>query len=261
MAVTQTDAPKNLVAQAHAVDVNCMLGRGVDRLWKFSTAAELLKHLDAFHIERALVYHSMAYDWNLADGNRMLLEELGNHRRLLPCVVASPHLGTAEMPDAKSYRAWLRKVRPAAVRLFPNSYKLHSFFAGELLDILDSLRLPVLINWGDLDPVALAEVSGEYAHIPFVLLKAGFKQSRSLFPLLEKRKNTYFSTSNFCDTDLLEEIVARYGARRLLFGSDMPRFHPGPALAIVCLADISAADKTLILGGNWRRLEGGVRWQ
>jgi hypothetical protein len=239
-----------------------MLGRGADRLWKFSTAAELLRHMDHFHLERAVVYHSLAFDWNLADGHRMLLREIAGKRRLRPCLVATPHLGTAEMPPARAYRAYLRKIRPAAVRLFPNSFcfKLHPFFAGELLEIFDELRLPVLLPWAECDPVAVAEVAGAYANIPFVLLKAGFKQPRHLYPLLQKRDNVFCSTSNFFDTNLLEEIVARFGARRVLFGSDMPRFHPGPPLAVVCYADIRPADKRLILGGNWRRLEGGVRW-
>ncbi|MFO8007360.1 MAG: amidohydrolase family protein, partial [Candidatus Brocadiia bacterium] len=51
-----------------------------------------------------------------------------------------------------------------------------------------------------------------------------------------------------------ERYVALYGAKRLLFGSDMSDLPIPWGLGPILYADISEADKRAILGGNLRRL-------
>lgn len=255
------DAP--LTVSARAVDVNCSIGRAPDRTWKFETADALLGYMDEFGIDRAVVWHRLAETWSVRDGNETLLKEIASRPRLRPCLMATPHLGTWEMPAAAEYRVQLAEIRPAAVRLHPkrHEYRLLPYFAGPLLEILNELRLPVLLPWEELDPADLAQTTQAFPDIPFVLLRAGYKVSRCLFPFMQQSANVFVSTNDFLDTNLLEEIVARFGAQRVLFGSDMPRMHPGPALALVCYADAPPEAKAKMLGGNWRRLEESVRWK
>jgi predicted TIM-barrel fold metal-dependent hydrolase len=252
---------KNILASNPVVDVNCMIGRGVDRLWKFDTADQLEAQLDAFHIRRAVVWHAAANNWNVPDGNAMLLRDIAGRDRLRPCLVATPHFDTAEMPAAARYRQQLASIRPAALRLFPRTaqFSLSPFFAGELLEIANRFRLPLMVDYDELEPAALAEAAGTFPAIPWMILNSMFRHSRMLFPLLRQCPNVHVVTS-FFDSNLLEEIVAKFGPERVLFGSGMPQVHPGPMVAVVTYADVPEADKAAILGGNWARIERETRW-
>jgi predicted TIM-barrel fold metal-dependent hydrolase len=84
-------------------------------------------------------------------------------------------------------------------------------------------------------------------------------EARLMYPLLEKRPNVFFDLSRFADYGIVEEIVAKFGAGRLLFGSGMPFLNPGAAITYVCYAEIAEKDKRMILSGNWERMEKAIR--
>ena len=251
---------KNLLREAKAVDINCAIGRAVDRKLKFESADELASYLKKFHISRGVVTSLMATNWNLQDGNDWLFAQIAGHENLSPNVVLSPHLGTSELPPPEELHAWLKQHGVKSARLYPRSgaYQLDRFYAGALLELLNALRLPLLMDWGEIDPVSFPQVCADFPDIPFVLLGAGFLRSRLMYPLLEKRPNVFFEVSRFADYGILEEIVRKFGAGRLLFGSGMPSLNPGAAITWVCLAEIAEKEKLQILGGNWRELEQGV---
>ncbi len=248
---------KNLLKEARAVDVNCAIGRGVDRKLKFESADELVSYLRKYHIARGMVTSLMAANWNLRDGNEWLLKQADGREELSPCVVLSSHLGTSELPSADELRVWLKRHGVKSVRLYPaaGNYQLDGFYAGALLELMDELRMPLLIDWGEINTVTFPQACADFPHIPFVLLGAGFRVSRLMYPLLEKRHNVFFDICKFADYGLLEEIVMKFGAERLLFGSGMPMSNPGGAITRVCLAEIADKEKVAILGGNWRRIE------
>jgi predicted TIM-barrel fold metal-dependent hydrolase len=52
----------------------------------------------------------------------------------------------------------------------------------------------------------------------------------------------------------IEEIAQRFGARRLLFGSGLPVFEPGSAVAMVTYAELPQDQKQMIAGGNLESL-------
>ena len=253
---------KNIMLDSGAVDVNCMIGRGMGVSYKFETAQELSGYLKKYHISKAVVSSFMSLNWNLKDGNSRLFDETGKIKNLIPCPILSPHLGTSELPPAPELIKMLRRHRITAIKAYPakGHYLLDKFYAGKLLEILNEFRIPLLMDWDQVDKSSLPEVAAEFPNIPFILLFAGFLESRMMYPLIEKRKNIFFDTSRFADYKILEEIVRLFGAERLLFGSGMPCFNPGPPITLICLSDISDKDKKSILSGNWKRLEGGVKW-
>ncbi len=253
---------KNIILESGTVDVNCMIGRGINVSYKFETAQDLSKYLEKYHISKAVVSSLMALNWNLKDGNERLFDETGKFKNLIPCPVLSPHLGTSELPPAGELVKMLRRRRISAVKAYPmkGRYFLDKFYAGKLLEILDEFRIPLLMDWDQVDKSSLPEVTAEFPGIPFILLSAGFLESRTMYPLLEKRENIFFDTSRFADYKILEETVRLFGSERLFFGSGMPCYNPGPPITLVCLADIPDKDKKSILSGNWERLEGGVKW-
>jgi predicted TIM-barrel fold metal-dependent hydrolase len=64
----------------------------------------------------------------------------------------------------------------------------------------------------------------------------------------------YVEISGYQGYQAIEAVVGRFGPERLLFGTNIPTFSPGGAIAAVTYADISDDAKSLIAGGNLRRL-------
>ena len=67
--------------------------------------------------------------------------------------------------------------------------------------------------------------------------------------------NFYLETcSTFRIPGVVEELVSKAGAARVLFGSDVPLMDPRPQLGKIITADIDAEAKRLVLGANAHRL-------
>ncbi|MCK5738614.1 amidohydrolase family protein, partial [bacterium] len=66
--------------------------------------------------------------------------------------------------------------------------------------------------------------------------------------------NLHVEFSNLQSYNYPDWLVSRFGADRLLFGSEMPLKTPGAARALIDYADISTDDKKLIAGENLKRL-------
>ena len=55
---------------------------------------------------------------------------------------------------------------------------------------------------------------------------------------------------------LLEKIIRKHGAERILFGSDYPWHLPSQEISLIRSLDISEEEKEMILGENAARLLG-----
>jgi len=68
---------------------------------------------------------------------------------------------------------------------------------------------------------------------------------------VEPYRNVYLDTSGFDpEMGIVEMAVERLGAERVIYGSDAPGRSFAAQVAKVIYADISEADKRLILGEN-----------
>ena len=243
-------------------DINCMLGDMPQRL-HFTDAAGLFRAMEDYRITRAVAYHADAR-WDAWRGNaaaRAAAE--GSGGRLQACYLLRPNLGGGEMPDAAALLQRLRAERPAAVRLSPASdgCPLNRFYYGEVLEVLQTLRLPLLLDFEQrMVAEFLPEVTRDFPQIPFIVLRSPFRQTNVILPLLRQRENVSFDTCTLVDTGFVEEIVARCGSRQLLFGSGMPMFLPAGALGLVRYARIPADDQAGIFAGNWQALQEAVTW-
>lgn len=107
---------------------------------------------------------------------------------------------------------------------------------------------------GESTPDDFATLARRHPKIPLVCIHAGgdwelgIRSVRSL-------PNAYVEISgSFPTAGMVEMAVREVGAARVIFGSDLPGRSLASQLAKVTGAEISAAGKELILGGNLRRL-------
>jgi len=212
----------------------------------------LLEEMDRFHIRTVLASHWTAEEYDAAAGNDALARAL--RPRLEPAWAALP--GNDFLPV-------LARRAPRAVRLSPGekqgNFPLASWGAGSLFEALQQCGVVTLVSrqdvgWGD-----LALLLDNFPCLPLVLLDAGYRADRYLFPLLDRYPALHFDTATYLAHRQLEAFVERRGAERVLFGSRLPLYTPGSALGVLASARMTATDREAVAGGNLRRLLGAAK--
>jgi hypothetical protein len=156
------------------------------------------------------------------------------------------------------------KANVRAVRLFPKShnYSLGDWTCSDLLSRLEERLLPLFIWPRETDWDTLYEVSSRHARLPVVLEQCeeeAFWNLRYLVPLLEKCANVRVETNKGHLYLGIDEIVRRFGAGRVIFGSNTPIDDPFASLMLVTGGDFPEDDKRRIAHGNLDTLRSGVK--
>jgi len=240
-------------------DCNCILGRvRCPSNGFYLTVDRLRETMETFGISEVLVRHATAVEWSPAEGNALLLDEIADHRDLIhPCWVVMPHhTGEMASPDDLVREMRDRDVRAAA--LYPgethHKFSTEQFCCGDLFAALADSRVILFIDeaqtsWPDID-----RVLGNHPELRLVVCNVSYRINRDLYPLLEKHRSLHIEISGYQTHRGIEDVVKRFGAERLLFGTRLPYFTPGVALAMVESAGIEENDREKIAGSNLRRL-------
>ncbi len=244
------------------IDINTMIGSMPEKL-RYLDAGSLVAQMDSYRITSCVAYSSTAI-WSPARGNSEVMEAAkACHGRIRPCLVIDPALEANNIKGEGTLAKKLCMERPSAIKLFPkkSEYILDEFYCGTLLETLNELRMPVLLDEDQISSYQrIPQLARIFPDIKFVLLRQGFRMSRYIMPILEKLENVYFDTSIMIDTGIIEEIVRRFGSGRLVFGSGMPRYVPAGGLSLILYSDVNENDRENILSLNWERMEGGIRY-
>jgi hypothetical protein len=155
-------------------------------------------------------------------------------------------------------------ARLRAVRLFPRTHHflLAPWVVGSLCEWCLSRRIPLILWHVEIDWAELFHLAGEFPKLKIIVDSQWQKilyHNRTLFSLMDARKNVLLETSNFLGQDFLGWAVRRWGAERLLFGSFIPAADPWAPAGMILDSDITAEEKALVAGGNLARLAGEVR--
>jgi len=245
------------VPELRFFDCNARIGRcSTPRPEWFLDASGLLAEMDRAGIERTLVHHAWSVEWDPREGNAALLREIGAEDRLYPCFAGLPP-ATQELPPPREFARQVRDLH-GAVRFFPvqHNYALSEASVGHLLDALSFERVPVLIDIGQTNWRDVGEVLAHHPALNLVVLNAYYRMDRHLYPLWERFGNLCLDCGSYGVHQGIEAVCARFGAERLLFGTDLPVHEVGGPMALVTYAPISDDEKQRIAGGNLRRMLG-----
>ncbi len=103
-------------------------------------------------------------------------------------------------------------------------------------------------------PAELAEVAAKFPEQKFICAHAGGEWQRGI-RAVQNSPNVLVETSGFdASAGFIEMAVRELGAERIVFGSHLPSRSLGTELSKVIAANITEADKRLILGENFRKL-------
>ena len=241
-------------------DINLYIGRPTREVYDPAcNAGELEKRLDGYGISQALVYHVAEKDASPVTGNALTSQAIAGHERLWGCWTILPPQTREVMKDGEDFFAQMKQQRIAALRAFPgpHNYLLCRTVFGRWLDEVSVRRIPLLlslekgVSW-----LVAYQLLEQYPQLTCVLCDIGiWGVDRYTWPLLENYPNVYLDTSLVALEDGgMEATVARYGAERLLFGTDFPERYPESSILQLIHAEISDDDKRKIGAGNFKRL-------
>jgi predicted TIM-barrel fold metal-dependent hydrolase len=239
------------------IDVNAAIGPWPHGDCESLDAAALTSRLDALGIGEALVYHTVAATYDAATGNARLLEEIAGSSRLHPCFVLDP-LESGEHGDPATLGERLVADGVRAVRTFPrdHAWSLAGCEARLLAETVASAGLPVFVDLAQTDWIDVDVLASAVPSLQIVVCRVGYRDLRRLLPLLQRHPGLRCDLSYFAAHEGVEEIVARFGSSRLLFGTGMPECESAGALARLTFADVTAADADAIGHDNAVRLLG-----
>ena len=238
-------------------DCNARIGRcSVPRPEQFLDAPGLLAEMDRAGIERALVHHAWSVEWDPQEGNEALLRGIGAEGRLHPCFAALPP-ATGELAPPTDFARRVRDLR-GAVRLFPvqQQYLLNDVSCGHLFDALSFERVPVLIDIGQTSWGELATILSRHPALNVTVLGVYYRIDRYLYPLLERFGSLHVESGSYGVHRGIEAVCRRFGAERLVFGTDLPVHEVGGPMALVTYAALSDGEKQRIAAGNLGRMLG-----
>ncbi len=218
----------------------------------FYKTDELVVKLESYGIEKALVYHSMAREYDAVAGNAMLMKEISSYRQLLPAWIVMPHY-TGEFPSPEYLLKEMKNNNVQVVRMFPQAaeqnYSISPWNCGELFSCLEKHRIPLFIGMDQISWNELYEIANTYPNMKIILTDLTYRMDRNLYVLLKKFPCIYLETSGYKVNNCIEEICNKFGAERLVFGSGMPVF-TGAAVCAVKYARITVKEKMMIACEN-----------
>ena len=113
-----------------------------------------------------------------------------------------------------------------------------------------------MLDADQVDHEELHELCGSYPELPVVLGRTGYREMRAIYALLAGHENFYLDISTFLLYGGLEEVVERFGAGRLVFGTGMPISDPAGAATKLRYAEVDDETKEMIAHGNLEGLLG-----
>ena len=250
----------------HFFDCNAFFGMRKSMLpGSFYKKEDLLDRMSYYGIEKALVHHSMAREYDAEVGDGILMKELKGEKNLFPAWVALPHY-TGEFPEPEEMIRKMKEDDVRAVILLPADYfyyghSVDEWCCGELYTALEKHRIPLFIGMSQMPSMnSLFNICSAHPNLNVVLTNVDYRISRNLFPLMKKFGHLYLESSGYKAQDGIEEICGKFGAGRLLFGSNMPIMSGASAVCMITYANISDKEKKMIASENLEKLLGGVQF-
>jgi predicted TIM-barrel fold metal-dependent hydrolase len=233
-------------------DAQVCVGSRRSEIGPAATPTVVLGALDRHGITRALVYHAHAEEFSPIHGNIMLADWLADDRRLVPLWSAMPTQESLAQLQALHATKPLRAVRLIRAQGLPFT----DWTQGALLEWLVDAELPLWLALPEIDARDLVSTLRSYERLRVVIAGAHYSDTLLVHKLLAALPNAYLELSRFESLDAVNNLIARFGAERLLYGSWYPRYALGPMLYFIHHCGLPEAILAQICAGNLERLLG-----
>ncbi len=237
------------------LDVAASLGRHPAHDVGSGTPAAMIAELDRYGIGEAMVSHSLATHHDPAAGNARLLAEVATEPRLRACWTVLPST-CGELPDGPTLvaRASASGVALLTARPGSHGYDLAGPDLAPLLAAAAERGLPMLVDATETDWRTLETVGAAHPDLWLIVTNVGYRESRRLCGLMERRPRVLVCTANLSGHLALEYLVDRFGAHRVVFGTGQPVRDPAEAVIRLLWSELGDAEARAVGGETMRRL-------
>ena len=225
------------------------------------TAEKLLAEMDRVEISQTVVWHQMQYHYDATAGNETLIREIEGHEdRLIPSWVILPDISDEQYRPDIFFDA-MKNNGVKTLRAYPvqDRYILDEITMGEQLQLISELKIPLYLSPRDgFEPIY--HIMRQFPDLTVILSNIGWWPSaRLVYPLLKAYPNFYFETGDFSQLNGIEEVCAKFGSERMLFGTNFPTNSMAGSMYTLMKAPISQEEKENIAHGNMERLLSEVK--
>ncbi|MHC4872622.1 MAG: amidohydrolase family protein [Planctomycetota bacterium] len=226
-----------------------------------STAADLKNEMEKLEIEKSVARVTPDFlDFDVIRSNRKLYQANSEYPDILPCPVMVPNT-CKELEDEEVQVSEAIDHNSAAVviRPKPDYWILEDYVCDKMFKVLESRKMPVMCYEKLISLSETGRLAGKYNDLPLIICGVGYRDLRTIVPMLQTFKNTYLSIGNtFCGHKILENFVNLVGVEKLLFGTGYPGSEAMTAVTQLTYCALSEEQKTLIGSGNFKRLQSEV---
>ena len=221
---------------------------------------EMLRAMDAVGIDKSCVFNVFHPDGRT--GNDQTARFVDRHPdRFIGFAYVSPLMPDRMAPELE--RA-IDRLGMRAIKIYPpyTPFPLDHPIWDPIYDFAHQRGLPIITHTG-IEPTAaprfLSQVAPRFPGASFVAGHSGNVEPHRSQAIQAARSypNVYLETcSTFRSPGVIEELVQKAGAERVLFGSDTPLMDPRSQIGKILTAAISDQAKRQILGENACQLLG-----
>lgn len=219
---------------------------------------EMLAVMDLLNIEVLAITSTRACYNDCPRGNAEVAEALRRTpTRLRGYVTVNPNTAGEALSELE---CWSHFHLPPLIKLHPDlhNYPVNGPNYRPIWDYANQTHAVVLVHTWESDancgPLLLLQIAQDFSKAKIILGHSGvtWRGYEQSLEVAAGAPNTFLDiTGSQSHRTVIERLVSRVGAERVLFGSDMPYLEAAVALGRVMTARISDHDKELILRRNF----------
>jgi len=224
---------------------------------------EMVRVMDSLNIEFVAISSMLAISNDGPHGNADVEQVLRRYpKRFLGYIVVN---GNTPEEALEQLQRWSHFHNPPLIKLHPdvNKYPVNGPNFRGVWDYANQTRAIVLVHTWVSDPncgpLLLAPIAREFPGARILLGHSGvsWRGYEQAIEVAQSAPNTFLDIAGSqSHRTILEHCVAKLGAERLLFGSDLPYLEAAMAVGRVLTARLSDQQKEMILRTNFLRILG-----
>jgi uncharacterized protein len=209
--------------------------------------------MDQYGIDRAIVMAPTEQ----SPKNQALAASIENHPRLLSFAVVNPFSEGDGVPEL---RAAVTEWGMNGLKLMPlrHGHEIDGDAALPLMAVAAELGIAVSIHSGASQfclPWQIARLARRFPSVPVIMDHMGWRYYvDGAIDGAQEQSNIYLETALVGMPCYIRMAVDKLSAERVIYGSDYPTGHPSSMLANIEAANLTPAEKAMVLGGNLARL-------
>lgn len=241
------------------IDAHCHIGTSV--YGHSQTPGELIRRMDQYGIEKAVVFPFTPPDLDFARANDYIAGAVKNYpARLVGFARVDPRLVQNSTREIERAIADL-KLRGVKMHPLEQAFQINSAHVRPVFEKCADLRVPAFVSAGHpllSNAIQVGDLAEELPDLTMIMAHCGQLDTSGLghfdaLAALQENKNLYADTSGYPETmrsGFFENVLKSIGPNKLIFGSDSPPMHQQLELIRVTTTRMTDSEKEATLSGN-----------